>query len=226
MNPIGAQAWRVAATVAVLVTWAVASHLGSAGMVGANFAALVAVLPLVVAAVVLLWQWRGAGGRAAGLGALAALLVALWPLLKSNAALLYYLEHVGSLLALAVLFGRSLFGAGDALVTSMARAIYGGTLSERKQRYTRRVTLAWALFFLANAVVSTALFWLTPVRIWSIHAHLLMGPLVALMFLGEHLVRLRVLPPHERPKLTDVVRAYRQRAGDRALQARDTELRP
>ena len=226
MNLIGAQAWRVAATVAVLVTWAVASHLGSAGIVGADFAALVAVLPLALAAVVLLWQWRGAGGRAAGLAAQAALLVALWPLLRSNAALLYYLEHVGSLLALAVLFGRSLFGVGDALVTSMARAIYGGTLSERKQRYTRQVTLAWTLFFLANAALSTALFWLTPVRIWSIHAHLLMGPLVALMFLGEYLVRLWVLPPHERPKLTDVVRAYQQRAGNHALHARDTELRP
>ncbi len=226
MNPIGAQAWRVAATVAVLVTWAVASHLGSAGMVGANFAALVAVLPLVVAAVVLLWQWRGAGGRVAGLAALVVLLVALWPLLKSNAALLYYLEHVGSLLALAVLFGRSLFGVGDALVTSMARTIYGDTLSDRKQRYTRQVTLAWTVFFLANALVSSALFWLAPVRIWSIHAHLLMGPLVALMFLGEHLVRLRALPPHERPKLTEVLRAYRQRAGDRPLRAHDTELRP
>lgn len=226
MNPIGAQAWRMAATVAVLVTWAVASHLGSAGMVGANFAALVAVLPLVVAAVVLLWQWRGAGRRFAGLAALVALLVALWPLLKSNTTLLYYLEHVGSLLALAVLFGRSLFGVGDALVTSMARAIYGGTLSDRKQRYTRRVTLAWTLFFLANALVSTVLFWLAPVRIWSIHAHLLMGPLVALMFLGEHLVRLRALPPHERPKLTDVLRAYRERAGSLPLQAHDTELRP
>lgn len=226
MNPIGAQAWRVAATVVVLVTWAVASHLGSAGMVGANFAALVAVFPLVVAAGVLLWQWRGAGGRVAGLAALVALLVALWPLLKSNAALLYYLEHVGSLLALAVLFGRSLFGVGDALVTSMARTIYGGTLSERKKRYTRQVTLAWTVFFLANALVSTALFWLAPVRIWSIHAHLLMGPLVALMFLGEHLVRLRALPPHERPKLTDVLRAYRERAGGLPLRAHDTELRP
>ena len=226
MNLIGVQAWRVAATVAVLVTWAVASHLGSAGIVGADFSTLLAVLPLVFAGVVLLWRRPGAGARASGLGALAALLAALWPLLKSHAALLYYLEHVGALLALAVLFGRSLSGSGEALITSMARTIYGGPLSERKQRYTRQVTVAWTVFFVVNAIVSTALFGLVPVRIWSLHAHLLMGPLVVLMFLLEYLVRLRMLPPQERPNLADVVRAYRQRAAGRALSAADTELRP
>ncbi|MEO8544715.1 MAG: hypothetical protein ABI434_14100 [Burkholderiaceae bacterium] len=216
----------MAATVAVLVIWAVASHLGSAGIGGANFAALAAVLPLVLAGVVLFWKRGGAGWRVAGLFAVSALLVTLWPILTRNATLLYFLEHVGSMLALAALFGRSLIGPGDALITSMARTIYGGTLSERKQRYTRQVTFAWTVFFLANVVVSTALFWLAPVRIWSFYAHLLMGPLVALMFLGEHLVRLRVLPPQERPSLTDVLRAYRQRASGPAMHARDTELRP
>lgn len=218
--------WRVAAMVAVLVTWAVASHLGSAGIFGADFSALVAVLPLVFAGVVLLGQRSGVGTRVMALGALAALLTALWPHLKSNAALLYYLEHVGGLLALAVLFGRSLIGAREALITGMARAIYGGTLSERKQRYTRQVTVVWTVFFVINAVVSTALFGLAPVRIWSLFAHLLMGPLVVLMFLLEHLVRLRMLPPQERPNLADVVRAYRQRVAGRALSAGDTELRP
>ena len=226
MNPVAAQAWRVAAMVAVLVTWAVASHLGSAGYGGADFAALVAVLPLALAALVVLWQWGGAVLRAAGLGAMATLVLALWPLLKSNAALLYYLEHVGSLLALAALFGRSLMGSGEALITSMARAIYAGPLSERKRRYTRQVTIAWTVFFVANALVSTALFWLAPVRTWSIHAHLLTGPLVVLMFVAEHLVRTRVLPPQERPNLTDVVRAYRQRTAGRVMRTGDTELRP
>ena len=221
------ETWRVAATVAVLVIWAVASHLGSAGIGGADFAALAAVLPFVLAGVALFWQHGGAGWRVAGLFAVSALLVALWPLLTRNAILLYFLEHVGSMLALAALFGRSLMGPGDALITSLARALYGDTpLSERKQCYTRQVTLAWTIFFVTNVVVSTVLFRLAPVRIWSIYAHLLMGPLVALMFLGEHLVRLRVLPPQERPSLTEVVRAYRQRASGRAMRARDTELRP
>lgn len=226
MNVRMARMWRVAATVAVLVIWAVASHLGSAGIGGADFAALAAVLPVVLAGVVLFWPRLVALWRAAGLLAVAALLVALWPLLKSNAVLLYYMEHVGGLLVLAALFGRTLAGPGDALITSMARAIYGGTLSERKRRYTRQATLAWTIFFLANIVLSTALFLLAPVRIWSFYAHLLMGPLVALMFLGEHLVRLRVLPPEERPSLADVVRAYRQRANSDAMRSRDSELRP
>ncbi|MEO7939795.1 MAG: hypothetical protein ABIR55_14310 [Burkholderiaceae bacterium] len=188
-----------------------ASHLGSLGIGGIDLSVGVAVVPLLLALVVLLWQWQSASGRVLGLAALAAATALLWPTLQRNTAVLYYLEHVGSLIALAVLFGRSLIGPGDALITSVARTIVGGSLSQRKQRYTRQVTLAWTLFFVANSLLSTALFVLASVRVWSVYAHLLTGPLVGLMFLAEHLVRTRVLPPQERPSLADVVRAYRQR---------------
>ena len=57
--------------------------------------------------------------------------------------------------------------------------------------------------------MSTLLFVWAPLRIWSLHANVLTGPLIGLMFLGEHLVRLRMLPPQERPGLAAVVRAYR-----------------
>lgn len=224
MNLPAPPLWRLAATATVLAAWAVASHLGSLGIGGIDFSVCMALLPLVLAGVVLLWHWRSVSGRVAGLAAMAVAMVGLWPLLRSNAALLYYLEHVGSLLALAALFGRSLIGPGDALITSVARSIYAGTLSQRKQRYTRQVTLAWTLFFLINGLLSTALFALTSVRVWSVYAHLLTGPLVGLMFLAEHLVRTRVLPSQERPSLADVLRAYRQRTDRGALGAHDTEL--
>ncbi len=224
MNMPGASLWQLATTVAVFVAWALASHLGSIGVGGADFSVCVAVFPLVLAGLIPLWQWRSATGRAVGLAALAGSIVALWPILRSNVALLYYLEHVGSLLVLAILFGRTLFGPGDALITSMARAIYGGKLSQHKQRYTRWVTLAWTLFFVVNALLSTVFFGLAPLRVWSAYAHLLTGPLVGLMFLAEHLVRRLVLPAQERPSLADVVRAYRQRAHDGVPGVRDTEL--
>ena len=211
MNLGWAQAWRVGATVILIIGWAVAAHLGSAGAGSVDLNAAVALTPVLVALAVLLWQARSRWLFCAGLFGAVGAIWALWPQLRQNVSLLYYLQHLGSHLALAVFFGRTLRGNRDALITSMARFIYGDALSVRKVRYTRQVTLAWTVFFVANALVSTGLFLWAPAAVWSVHANLLTGPLMGLMFLGEHLIRLRVLPPHERPSVAEVVRAYRQR---------------
>jgi len=157
------------------------------------------------------WIWR-VGGVLLVLG----LLAWFWPSLRSNVPLLYYLQHLGIHVALGVFFGKSLLGPGEALITRMARRIFSHELSERKVRYTRNVTLAWTVFFFANALVSTLLFILAPPAIWSVHANLLTGPLIGVMFLVEHLWRLCVLPPHERPGLADIVRAYRRESAQRS----------
>ena len=57
------------------------------------------------------------------------LLAWLWPALRQNVALLYYVQHLGTNLALATLFGRSLFGPGEALVTQFSRKAHSGVIS-------------------------------------------------------------------------------------------------
>lgn len=200
----------------LMVAWVIAAHVGSAGWGNADFNAAVAVLPIAVAALMALWRLPQWLVRGAGVLALGALLAWLWPRLRHNVALLYYIQHLGIHIALGVLFGKSLFGPGDALITRMARRIFGPELSARKLRYTRGATLAWTVFFFANALVSTALFIWAPPAIWSIHANVLTGPLIGLMFLGEHLVRLWVLPPHERPGLAAIREAYQRESARRS----------
>lgn len=206
MNAAGPARWlRGLAVAAAFAAWALAAHLASAGLTGPDFAVALGVAP-GVAALALLRRHPG-WLAAAGLATLA-LLAALWPLLRTQPALLYLLQHVGTLLALAALFGRSLAGPGDALVTRIARTLEG-TLSERKVRYTRGVTLAWTLFFIAGATTSLLLYALAPVAVWSAFANLATAPLVGLMFVAEHLWRMAVLPPEERPSLASVIRAWR-----------------
>ncbi|MCW5670299.1 MAG: hypothetical protein KIT86_11580 [Hydrogenophaga sp.] len=200
----------------LMVAWVIAAHVGSSGWGNADFNAAVGVLPIAVAALMALWRLPRWAVRGAGVLALGALLAWLWPRLRHNVALLYYIQHLGIHIALGVLFGKSLLGPGDALITRMARRIFGDDLSERKLRYTRGATLAWTVFFFVNALVSTGLFIWAPPAIWSIHANVLTGPLIGLMFLGEHLVRLRVLPPHERPGLADIRRAYQRESARRS----------
>ncbi|WP_332744238.1 hypothetical protein [Hydrogenophaga sp.] len=199
----------------LMAAWVVAAHVGTAGWGNADFNAAVAVLPIAAALLMALWRWPAWAVRAAGVLTMLALLAWLWPQVRHNVALLYYLQHLGIHVALGVLFGRSLLGPGDALITRLARRIFAHELSERKVRYTRHVTLAWTVFFFVNALVSTLLFIWAPTAVWSVHANLLTGPLVGAMFLVEHLWRMCVLPPHERPGIIDIVRAYRRDSAQR-----------
>lgn len=202
-------------TLAAMGAWAVAAHVGSAGQGNADANAALAVAPLVAAAALPLLRLPRAFA-AGGLALLTGLLAALWPALRGQVALLYYLQHLGIHLALGLLFGRSLLGPGEALATRIARSIYNGAISERKARYTRGVTVSWTVFFLANALVSTGLFLFAPAEVWSVHANLLTGPLLGLMFAGEMLCRRCLLPPEERPGLAQIVAAYRRQSADAA----------
>lgn len=207
---------RGLAVLLLFAAWAVAAHFGSAGGGHPDINAALGVLPLIFVVSLLLWRWHSLWLRLGGLFAGLLLLAWLWPRLRENVALLYYLQHLGTHVALGVVFGRTLFGPGEALITRIARTVFRNGLSPRKIRYTRQVTVAWTVFFFANAILSTLLFLFAPAEVWSIHANLLTGPLIGLMFLGEHLVRLRVLPPEERPSFMTAIRAYQ--AG-----TRDTE---
>ena len=211
MTPSPTPVLRSLALVAFMAAWAIAAYFGSTGQGSPDFNAAVGATPFVVILATLLWRVRHPLGVAAGGLLAAATLVWLWPSLRQNAALLYFIEHLGINLALAALFGRTLVGPGEPLITRFARIVNHGGLSERQHRYTRQATLAWTLFFLSNAALSSLLYALAPHAVWSVYASLLTAPLIGLMFVAEHLWRMRALPPEERPSIADVVRVWRQR---------------
>ena len=203
---------RTVLALALLALWAVSAHLASAGVGPADLRVLVAVVPLAAAAALLAWQspWPRVASGAATFSGLAILALS-WAWLRGHLPWLYYLQHLGAHLALAVWFARSLAPGRTPVVSAMAQMITRLPMSERKRRYTRGVTLAWALFFVGNALVSTLLFAWAPIEIWSVHANLLTGPLIALFFGLEMVVRAFVLPRAEHPSLKDVVRAWQAR---------------
>ena len=203
-----AQLLRGLAVLVFLVGWAVLAHLSSAGDSNIDLSVLLGVAPILAALGLLLWRTRhpllAGSGIVLALGGLAW----LWPTLRANVALLFFLQNIGTNLALATLFGRSLIGDGEALITQLARAVHHGDISVRKQRYTRKATLAWTLFFLITALISTLLWLFASHSAWSVFANLLSMPLLAAMFLAEHVWRVHSLPPEERPSIVQVARAY------------------
>jgi len=193
----------------LVIAWALLAHYGSATSGASDFGAALATAPMLAVIVILLWRagnpiWLALGGLS-----LLGLLTLLWPSLRQNIALLYFIQHLGTNLALASLFGRSLLGDQPALVTHFALLAHDGQISPIKARYTRQVTVAWTLFFLLNAGVSVLLFMLAPASAWSIFANLLQIPLLFFMFAAEHLCRHRILPPEDRSSIADTIRGYR-----------------
>lgn len=179
----------------VLVSFAGAALAHYAIAVGRSptLGALVALAPLAILVAVFAHRSRHRLLGFAAIAAFAALLWAGWDVLERHFPGVYFLQHVGSNLILAAMFGRTLTAAREPLCTRFARLVHGA-LPAAVDRYTRQVTLAWAVFFLVMAALSCGLYFSGNVAAWSVLANFLTVPAVVAMFAAEYLVRRRVLP--------------------------------
>jgi len=153
------------------------------------------------------WQTRW---RIATLALCAAACVALWlhsEVIGRNLGFVYFIQTTCTNAALALFFGRSLAPGREPLCTHFARMMRG-ELEPRVEHYTRQVTVAWTLFFVAMMLVSIVLYVLAPITVWSAFANLLMMPLVALMFVLEYAIRIRRFPHLPHKPILESLRAY------------------
>ncbi len=132
-----------------------------------------------------------------------------WETLERNFGWVYFIQHAGIYVMLAALFGVTLTRGRQPLCTRLAEAVRG-SLDSEVVRYTRKVTLAWTLFFLGMSLISTVLFLFGTMEAWSVFANFLSLPLVLLMFVAEHLVRLRKLPHLEQHSIMESILAFRR----------------
>lgn len=186
----------------VLVYWLVVSQPGSALGEG-----LMAAPILVVAAGVLVRTGRGRAlfGLLCVAGAIGLM---LWRTLGANPALFYPVPYVTVYLVLLWLFGRTLAGAREPLITRLATFVHG-ELPGDIARYTRRVTWAWCVFFAAMALTSVLLFAFAPLPVWSVFNNLLNLPLVVAMYICEHVWRRWRYPNFSHASIATVYRAFR-----------------
>ena len=195
--------------IAVLVIgYPLLAHYTNESAHSGNMGALVAVAPLVLIALALAWR---SPRRFIMLGVLVLLCIALWAgwsALENHFGLVYWLQHVGMLLILFMTFGRTLIAGRQPLCTRFAKAVHV-LVTPQHEIYARQVTVAWTLFFVAMALVSTLLFFLAPLSTWSVFANFLTLPLVALMSIAEYWVRRWVLPDMQHTHILDAVRAFR-----------------
>ena len=142
---------------------------------------------------------------AAAVGAL--LLYDNWPILEKNFSVVYLLQEFGMYGLLAAGFGRSLRAGEVALCTRLADKLHG-PLNAAEILYTRRVTLAWTIFFTLMGVIIAVLYIVAPRAVWSAFVNFVATPLIVAMFVAEYTVRGRVLPHTERRGIWATMRVF------------------
>jgi uncharacterized membrane protein len=207
----GGRAW-IALGIALSAAFAVLAHAALVEGVSPAVGAFVAALPL---AVVVLLAARRSPNRAASWLAVAAAGAVLWygwGGLERNFPHLLFLEHAATNLTLAVLFGRTLLPGHEPLATTFARLVHG-ELPPEVLRYSRQVTVAWTLFFVAMLAASCGLYLAGARAAWSVFANFATPVGLAAMFTVEYAVRHRVLPHWERVGILGGVRAFSRHFG-------------
>jgi len=171
---------------------------------------VVVVWPMLAAAAFIAWQ-RGQR-LLATLAALAtaALIVQAWRGGGLAAGSIYVGQHVAIHVLLAFVFGLTLQAGREPLVSALARRVHGG-LTRAMEIYSRKVTLAWTIYFAAMAALSLALYAFVPFDAWATFANLVTPLAMVLMFVGEYLLRYRLHPEFERATLGQAMRAYADR---------------
>jgi uncharacterized membrane protein len=193
------------------VAYPVLAHVSTATSVAITMPSLGVAVSLAPSLLILLWlAWRSPRRLLMWLlcAVVAGLLGLFWSTLQRNFIWVYFLQHAGTNLMLAAVFGTTLLHGRQPLVSRLAETVHRARLPPEVLRYTRQATLAWTLFFMATALVSSALFCCASMEAWSIFANILSFPLILLMFALEYAVRLRKLPDQEKHSILDGVRAF------------------
>ena len=212
MSPSLVRAVRWSVIAAGVIAYPVLAHYSAASPAAANMPSLGVAVSLMPPLAVLVWlTWRSTGllGTLLLCAVMSLVLWGFWEALERSFGWVYFIQHAGTYVMLAALFGASLTRAREPLCTRLAEAVRG-SLDSEVVRYTRQVTRAWTLFFLGMSLVSAVLFLFGTIEAWSVFANFLSLPLVLLMFVAEHLVRLHKLPHLEQHSIMESILAFRR----------------
>jgi uncharacterized membrane protein len=198
---------QLAAVLLVLIAYSVLSHYSNLTPQAHDLRTLLALAPMLALGLVLVWRWNGVVVALLAAAATTYLLRAFWPLFAQNFSIVYLVQQVGFYSIMAFTFGRSLRKGRVPLCTHIADRVHG-PLSALELRYTRKVTLAWAIFFLLNVAATFILFEFAPLRVWSVFVNFCSLPLILLMFSAEYAIRRRALPQVESSGLIAALRVY------------------
>ncbi len=154
----------------------------------------VALLLVAAAALRLMLVWPAKGKNALTVQLVLALAVAIATgalVLVSDSPVFLRYYPVCMNVMLLCLFGTSLLRP-PSMIERFAR-IKHPDLTESGVRYTRKVTMVWCAFFLVNGAIAFYTSYAASLEFWAIYNGTVSYLLIALLLIGEYLVRQRVM---------------------------------
>jgi uncharacterized membrane protein len=179
----------------VLLAYAALSHYSESSPDAKGLAAGLSVGPVMLIAIALAWRWAHPLGALLTAAVLGGTLYRYWPLVKNEYQWGDLLQQGGIYTLVAVSFARSMLGGRVPVCTQLAERIHG-ELTPIEISYTRHATLAWTVFYGLLTTVIVALFFWTPLKIWSLFVNFGTFGLIVLMATADHALRRRLLPRH------------------------------
>jgi hypothetical protein len=105
----------------------------------------------------------------------------------------------------ALFFARSLVGSRVPVCAQLAHQMYG-TLTPDEIAYMRRATMASAIFYFLLSTAILVLFFVVPLRVWSVFANFVTWGLMVLAGFLDHALRRIVLPRHQERGILTLIR--------------------
>jgi uncharacterized membrane protein len=175
---------RKGAAVLGLVVAPLGVHLAMATQRGMSMAGVLVVVEAVAVAWIALsfvptrtLRWTGCAAVLVGTAA-------IWWFAADGMAASSAIPHAIAYLSVLAIFASSLMPGRKPIVTVFAERSRG-VLPPSLLVYTRRVTVAWCLFCVAQLLGSLLLLLFAPAEIWSMFVNVFNFPLLIAMFCGE-----------------------------------------
>ena len=187
---------QLSALAAVLVGYAALSHYSNSTPSAKGLGAALSVGPVLLIGAVLTWRWAGRLIAAAATAIAGVFIYRHWAAFENNYEWGDLVQQCGVYALVALSFARTLGSGRLPLCTRLAVELHG-PLAPLEITYTRRATLAWAIFYFLIAAAVAILFFAAPLRVWSIFVNFATLGLIALMYIADHVLRHYVLPRRE-----------------------------
>lgn len=201
---------RLGLLAAGALAYILAGYLASSSTHPPVLAVLIGAVPFIAGIFTAAWH-SPLRYPALALSVLAVAAVALnFDQLLQHASWLYFIQHVGAMGALAIMFGCTLGSIEGALCSRVAKIAIAETLDRHYLRYTWKVTVAWTVYFIVCGLISTGLFFLSSLTSWAFFAAVVTPISVGAMFVAEFLIRLRALPGRPHFSIAQTIRSYRE----------------
>jgi len=189
----------------LVVAYAVLSHYSSTHPDAKGLGAGLTLGPALLIGTVVLWRWTKP--LIALLAALTAgaVLWRYWPVVERNYEWGDLAQQCGAYALVGIGFARSLFHCRVPMCEQLAAKMHG-SLSPGESVYMRRATLAWTLFYFALAASILILYFVAPLRVWSLFVNFATFALIVVAGLIDHAIRRRLLPRHRGGGILTVIR--------------------